>query len=63
MSQAAHTKALAVRFTPDEFHGLAYHARRYKMDVRAFVEYMARCYVTAYRQEEEQAKASKEQGR
>jgi len=55
-------KALGVSFTADEFHGLCHYARRHEMPVRDFIEYMARCYITAMRADE-QAAASKNRGR
>lgn len=59
---SVHTKALGVRFSPDEFHGLCHYARRHQMDVRSFIEYMVRCYVKAMRADD-QTTVSKSRGR
>lgn len=49
-------KALGVTFTAEDFHTLAYHARRHQMSIREFIEYMACSYVAAMRQQEQASK-------
>ena len=56
------TKALGVRFTPEDFNALSYHARRHQLPIREFIEHMARSYVTAMQQQEERVQASKKRG-
>lgn len=56
MSQEKPTKLLGVNFTDDEFHLLNAHARKHKMPVRDFVEYMAHCYIHSM-QKQQQGKA------
>ncbi|MNJ76578.1 hypothetical protein D3C77_738900 [compost metagenome] len=56
MNQEKPAKLLGVYFTDDEFHLLNRHARKYKMPVRDFVEYMVRCYINST-QNEQQGKA------
>jgi len=52
VSQENPTRLLGVNFTDDEFHQLNGHARKHKMPVRDFVEYMVRCYLTSVQQEQ-----------
>lgn len=49
MSQEKLTKLLGVNFTEDEFLLLNGHARRHKMPLRNFVEYMVRSYLDSMR--------------
>lgn len=49
MSQDNPAKLLGVTFTDDEFHLLNGHARRHKMPLRNFVEYMVRAYIDSMR--------------
>lgn len=44
-----HRQGLRITFTPAEFDELNRQARKHKMHLRAFIEYMARCYVNAVR--------------
>ncbi|MBK5343203.1 hypothetical protein JFU48_17690 [Pseudomonas sp. TH49] len=44
---------LGVNFTDDEFHLLNGHARKHKMPVREFVEYMVRCYINSMQQQQQ----------
>lgn len=53
MSQEKPTKLLGVNFTDDEFHSLNGHARRFKIPVREFVEYMVRCYINSTHNEKQ----------
>ena len=48
-----HTKALGVSFNAADFHTLNHYARKHKMPVREFIEYMAKCYVKSMRAEEQ----------
>lgn len=52
MTQDNPTKLLGVKFTDDEFHLLNGYARKHKMPVRDFVEYMVRCYISSVQQEQ-----------
>jgi hypothetical protein len=52
MSQDNPTRQLAVKFTDDEFHVLNRHARKYKLPIRDFVEYMVRCYINSVQQQD-----------
>ena len=56
MSKENPKRLLGVNFTDDEFHLLNGHARKHKMPVREFVEYMARCYINSM-QKQHQGKA------
>lgn len=47
MNQEKPTKLLGVNFTDDEFHILNGQARKHKMPVRDFVEYMLRLYINS----------------
>jgi len=49
-------RLLGVNFTDDEFHLLNGHARKHKMPVREFVEYMVHCYINSM-QKQQQGKA------
>lgn len=56
MSKENPKRLLGVNFTDDEFHLLNGHARKHKMPVREFVEYMVRCYINSM-QKQQQGKA------
>ena len=48
-------KTLGIAFTATDFHSLCYHARRYQMPVRDFIEWAMRCFVTSHRDDEQRA--------
>lgn len=52
MSQENPTKLLGVNFTDDEFHLLNGHARKHKMPLRDFVEYMIRFYINSMQKQQ-----------
>ena len=56
MSKENPKRLLGVNFTDDEFHLLNGHARKHKMPVREFVEYMVHCYINSM-QKQQQGKA------
>ncbi len=49
MSGHIPNRLLGVNLTEDEFHLLNGHARKHKMPVREFVEYMVRCYLASFK--------------
>lgn len=55
MSKENPKRLLGVNFTDDEFHLLNGHARKHKMPVREFVEYMVRCYINSMQKQQGKA--------
>lgn len=51
MKQEPPTKQLGVSLTDHEFHLLNGHARKHKMPVRDFVEYMVKSYINSMKQD------------
>lgn len=52
MNQEKPTKLLGVSFADDEFHILNGQARKHKMPVRDFVEYMLRLYINSIQKQQ-----------
>jgi hypothetical protein len=52
VNQEKPTKLLGVSFADDEFHILNGQARKHKMPVRDFVEYMLRLYINSIQKQQ-----------